>query len=252
MSNWRMLVFNQSTIWKSARTEKWIVLSPCAHLSYKLQSYSSCYHTSSMKWRRYNMERASYLNLWWGIVGLFLIPETTADKGMSAVNLPHRTEYKIFISLTSCNNFHQLLSDCFMVCKLHDVQWDAGWTDHSHTLMLKYEWIIWWQVIVISFLCLHEWNGVLLWHTVVLIVVSVSVCWEVGGEPWEVCVFTDHTVQVNFSLKDYGDLNRSLTTAYKLFVDDVLPSLILSQINPSKRGKERNWSICGLMFIIHM
>lgn len=56
----------------------------------------------------------------------------------------------------------------------------------------------------------------------------VLVCFtEVGGEARGECVFNDQTVQFNFGVKDYGDLNRSFSKAYILFVDDALPNLTL-------------------------
>ena len=51
---------------------------------------------------------------------------------------------------------------------------------------------------------------------------------EVGGEARGECVFSDQTVQFNFDVKDYGDLNRSYSKAYTLFVDVALPNLTLT------------------------
>lgn len=73
--------------------------------------------------------------------------------------------------------------------------------------------------------------GFLLWHSgifVFLIFPCAPVCVaEVGGEAWGECVFNDQTVQFNFGVKDYGDLNRSYSKAYILFVDDMSPNLTL-------------------------
>lgn len=48
-----------------------------------------------------------------------------------------------------------------------------------------------------------------------------------GGEALGEYVFNDQTVQFNFGVKDYGDLNRSNSKAYTLFVDEALPNLTL-------------------------
>lgn len=50
---------------------------------------------------------------------------------------------------------------------------------------------------------------------------------EVGGEARGECVFNDQTVQFNFGVKDYGDLNRSYSKAYILFVEDALHNFTL-------------------------
>lgn len=57
-----------------------------------------------------------------------------------------------------------------------------------------------------------------------------------GGEAQGKCVFNDQTVQFNFGVKDYGDLNRSYSNAYILFVDDV--AQFDFDINPLERKKE--------------
>lgn len=41
------------------------------------------------------------------------------------------------------------------------------------------------------------------------------------------CDFNDQTVQFNFGVKDYGDLNRSYSKAYILVVADALANLTL-------------------------
>lgn len=67
-----------------------------------------------------------------------------------------------------------------------------------------------------------------------LFVSFILLKWEerLGAE----CVFSDQTVQFNFGVKDYGDLNRSSSKAYILFMDLVIAQFDFD-INPSKRKK---------------